>query len=166
VDVAQLVKDAAATVLPHARKRGVQVSCEPADLPRVTCDREKIRQCLINLANNAVKFTPQGGTVTLAAEKRGERIALAVRDTGIGIAEDHQKRIFETFYQVDGSSTREYGGAGLGLAIVKSYVEAHGGEVRVESAVGRGTTFTVVLPQRAATAAVARPSGPSEAATG
>jgi signal transduction histidine kinase len=80
-----------------------------------------------------------------------ERVALTVADTGIGIAAQHLPRVFDVFYQVDGSSTREYGGAGLGLAIVKSFVEAHGGEVTVESRVGQGTTFTLVLPLRAAT---------------
>jgi signal transduction histidine kinase len=92
-----------------------------------------------------------------------ERVALVVNDSGIGIAAPDLPRVFDVFYQVDSSSTREYGGAGLGLAIVKSYVEAHGGEVSVESAVGKGTTFTLVLPLRAAAAAVA-PSGAAQGA--
>jgi signal transduction histidine kinase len=146
VDVGQLMKDSVATVMPQARKKGLQLVCEPGDLPRITCDREKVRQCLINLVNNAVKFTPQNGTITVAAEPRGERLAVQVMDTGIGISEENQRKIFETFYQVDGSSTREYGGAGLGLAIVKSFVEAHGGEVRVSSQPDRGAVFTMLLP--------------------
>jgi len=153
VDAAQLMKDAASTVVPHARKKGIQLVCEPGDLPRITCDREKVRQCLINLANNAVKFTPAGGTITVAAEPRGDKLALLVRDTGIGIAEENIRKIFETFYQVDGSSTREYGGAGLGLAIVKSFVDAHAGEVQVTSEPGKGSTFTLVLPLQAANVA-------------
>jgi signal transduction histidine kinase len=153
VDAGQLMKDAASTVVPHARKKGIQLVCEPGDLPRLTCDREKVRQCLINLANNAVKFTPAGGTITVAAEPRGDKLAFLVRDTGIGIAEENIKKIFETFYQVDGSSTREYGGAGLGLAIVKSFVDAHAGEVQVTSEPGKGSTFTLVLPLQAATVA-------------
>jgi len=140
------MKDSVATVMPQARKKGLQLVCDPGDLPRITCDREKLRQCLINLVNNAVKFTPQNGTITVAAEPRGERLAVQVMDTGIGISEENQHRIFETFYQVDGSSTREYGGAGLGLAIVKSFVEAHGGEVRVSSQPERGAVFTMLLP--------------------
>ncbi len=146
VDVGQLMKDSVATVMPQARKKGLQLVCDPGDLPRITCDREKLRQCLINLVNNAVKFTPQNGTITVAAEHRGERLAVQVMDTGIGISEDNQHKIFETFYQVDGSSTREYGGAGLGLAIVKSFVEAHGGEVKVSSKPDRGAVFTMLLP--------------------
>ncbi len=149
VDVAQLLRDAAATVLPAARKKKVQVVCEPGQLPGLHADREKLRQCLINLASNAVKFTPAGGTVTVSAEVLpGEKLALRVADTGIGIAAEHLKRIFDVFYQVDGSTTREYGGAGLGLAIVKSFVEAHGGETKVTSTPGKGSSFTLVLPLR------------------
>jgi signal transduction histidine kinase len=146
VDVGQLMKDAVATVMPHARKKGLQLVCEPGELPRITCDREKVRQCLINLANNAVKFTPASGTIAVSAEVLDGRMALHVKDTGIGISADNQKKIFETFYQVDGSSTREYGGAGLGLAIVKSFVEAHAGEIRVSSKPDEGATFTILLP--------------------
>jgi signal transduction histidine kinase len=165
VEVGQLMKDAVATVMPHARKKGLSLVCEPGELPRITCDREKVRQCLINLVNNSVKFTPANGTITLAAEQKGERIALYVRDTGIGISEDHQRRIFETFYQVDGSSTREYGGAGLGLAIVKSFVEAHGGEVQVASQPEKGATFTLLLPLRhAVVPGAGRSAAPASAA--
>jgi signal transduction histidine kinase len=85
--------------------------------------------------------------VTVTAEALpGERMALRVSDTGIGIPAEHLDRIFDVFYQVDGSTTREYGGAGLGLAIVKSFAEAHGGEVKVTSAPGQGSTFSMVLP--------------------
>jgi signal transduction histidine kinase len=166
VDVGQVMRDAVATVMPLARKKGLKVTWEPSPLPRIYCDREKIRQCLINLVNNAVKFTQAGGQVTLEARPLpGDRVGLVVTDTGIGIGTDHLPRVFDVFYQVDSSSTREYGGAGLGLAIVKSYVDAHGGEVKVQSALGKGTAFTVVLPLRAAAGAVTGP-GASQAATG
>jgi len=149
VDVGQLLKDAVATVLPLARKKGLKVSCEPAPALRLTGDREKLRQCLINLASNAVKFTPAGGTLTVYSEVLpGEKVALRVTDTGIGIADEHLDRIFDVFYQVDGSSTREYGGAGLGLAIVKSFAEAHGGQITASSRPGAGSTFSLVLPLR------------------
>ncbi len=167
VDVAQLLRDAAATVLPTARKRKLQVVCEPGELPRLHADREKLRQCLINLASNAVKFTPAGGVVTVSAEVlAGDRLALRVTDTGIGIPAEHLNRVFDVFFQVDGSTTREYGGAGLGLAIVKSFVEAHGGEVMVASVPGQGSTFSLVLPVRqrpepaVTPVADARPVGP------
>jgi len=155
VDVATVMRDAVATVMPLARKKGLRLTWQPAALPRVQCDREKIRQCLINLVNNAVKFTPAGGAVTVEARQlSGDRVGLSVTDTGIGISPQHLPRVFDVFYQVDGSSTREFGGAGLGLAIVKSYVEAHGGEVSVESTVGKCTTFTLVLPVEARGTAV------------
>ena len=151
VDVSQLMRDAVATVLPLARKKGLKVGCEPSTLPRLHCDREKLRQCLVNLCSNAVKFTPAGGTITVSAEPVGDsRIAIHVADTGIGIAEEHLGRVFDVFYQVDGSSTREYGGAGLGLAIVKSFVEAHGGDIAVRSSPGAGSTFSMRLPLRPA----------------
>jgi two-component system, NarL family, sensor histidine kinase BarA len=174
VELGQLLRDAVSTVLPHARKKSVTLVCEPAaGLPRLHCDREKIRQCLINLVSNAVKFTPSGGTVSVGAEPTGaDRVGLWVKDTGIGIPEEHQRKVFEVFYQVDGSSTREYGGAGLGLAIVKSFAEAHGGEVLVRSAQDQGSTFTLVLPlapapaQARSPAAVASQPASQPAATG
>jgi signal transduction histidine kinase len=168
VDPAQIMRDAVATILPLARKRGLKVSCEPGTLPRVHCDREKVRQCLVNLCSNAVKFTQAGGTITVSAEPAaGERLALRVADTGIGIAEEHLARVFDVFYQVDGTSTREYGGAGLGLAIVKSFIEAHGGEVQVRSQPGAGSTFSVVLPLRPTVVAPAvTPSAPLPAVGG
>ncbi|HET9594596.1 MAG TPA: ATP-binding protein [Anaeromyxobacteraceae bacterium] len=158
VDLAQVMRDAVSTVLPHGRKKGLTFGVEAApSVPKVFCDREKVRQCLINLVSNAVKFTPAGGTVTLAArEAPGGRVEVSVIDTGIGIPPEHLSKVWDVFYQVDGSSTREYGGAGLGLAIVKSFVEAHGGEVHVLSQPSRGSTFSLVLPVRA---------GPTRAAT-
>jgi signal transduction histidine kinase len=161
VDAAQVMRDAVATVLPLARKKGIKVSCEPGTIPRFQADRDKVRQCLVNLCSNAVKFTQAGGSITVSAESLpAERIALHVTDTGIGISEEHVDRVFDVFYQVDGSSTREYGGAGLGLAIVKSFVEAHGGEVSVRSKVGQGSVFTLVLPVRAAPTVAVTPTGP------
>jgi two-component system, NarL family, sensor histidine kinase BarA len=148
VDAGQVMRDAVATVLPLARKKGLRVTCEPPSIPRIQADRDKLRQCLVNLCSNAVKFTQAGGTITVAAEpaEGGERVAIRVADNGIGIAEEHLEKVFDVFYQVDGSSTREYGGAGLGLAIVKSFVEAHGGEVQVRSSPGTGSVFIMMLP--------------------
>jgi signal transduction histidine kinase len=148
-DPSQLMRDAVATILPLARKKGIRVACEPGDLPRIHCDREKLRQCLVNLCQNAVKFTPSGGSITVgAAPEPGDRLGIRVQDTGIGIPVEHRERVFDVFYQVDGSSTREYGGAGLGLAIVKSFVEAHGGKVTVDAREGGGSVFTLLLPIR------------------
>jgi signal transduction histidine kinase len=167
VDVGQLMRDAVATVLPLARKKGLKVACEPGEIPRLLCDRDKLRQCLVNLCSNAVKFTPAGGSILVSGEVLpGERLAIRVVDTGIGIAEEHLGKVFDVFYQVDGSSTREYGGAGLGLAIVKSFVDAHGGEVSVRSTPGHGSTFSLVLPLRPVVAPALTPWPPPSAVRG
>ncbi|MGZ6131949.1 MAG: sensor histidine kinase [Myxococcaceae bacterium] len=116
-------------------------------------DREKLRQVMVNLLSNAVKFTPKGGWVQVLVtevkfqpELDAEGWHFVVQDSGVGIPSDQLEKIFQSFYQVDNSSTREFGGAGLGLAIVKSYVEGHGGVVRVQSELGQGSRFEVVLP--------------------
>ncbi len=166
VEPAQIMRDAVATLLPLARKKGLKVACEPGVVPRLVADRDKLRQCLVNLCSNAVKFTPAGGTVTVRGEMLpGERLAMHVADTGIGISEEHLAKVWDVFYQVDGSSTREYGGAGLGLAIVKSFIEAHGGEVQVRSTANHGSTFSLVLPLRPASAPAITPA-PASAAAG
>jgi signal transduction histidine kinase len=160
VDAGQIMRDAVATVLPLARKKGLRVACEPPSIPRIQADRDKLRQCLVNLCSNAVKFTPAGGNITVSARAVDEeRIAIHVADTGIGISEENVGRVFDVFFQVDGSSTREYGGAGLGLAIVKSFVEAHGGEVTVASSPGTGSVFTMTLPVNARGAPAITPNG-------
>ena len=160
IDAGQVMRDAVATVLPLSRKRGLKMVCEPPAVPRIHADRDKLRQCLVNLCSNAVKFTPAGGKITVSAQTApGDRVAIHVTDNGIGIAEEHLERVFDVFYQVDGSSTREYGGAGLGLAIVKSFVEAHGGAVSVRSRPGEGSTFTVLLPVNPSPGPALTPSG-------
>lgn len=116
------------------------------DLPPVWADSIRLRRVLDNLLSNAVKFTPAGGTVTLRIWHKDASVILQVSDTGIGIPPQEQERIFDRFYQVDGSSQRRYSGVGLGLALVRELVEALGGEVDVESEPGRGATFTVILP--------------------
>ena len=169
LDPVDLLRDAVSTVLPNARKKGLTVTADVGALPRVRWDREKIRQAVVNLLSNAVKFTPEGGRVTLRVEPGGaDRLAISVEDSGIGIPDEHLPFVFDAFYQVDGSSTREFGGAGLGLASVRSFAEAHGGKVAVRSRHGAGSTFTITLPLRAAAAAqvsagsptpIPRPSG-------
>src|SRR5262249_54734587 len=106
----------------------------------------KVKQILLNLLSNAVKFTPDGGRVTVAATPRDGLIAIAVRDTGIGIAPEDQAAVFEEFRQVGGDAARKQEGTGLGLALAKRFVERHGGRIGVESQVGQGSTFTFTLP--------------------
>ncbi len=110
-------------------------------------DERKIRQVLLNLLSNAVKFTPEGGRVTVTAKPGDGVVEISVGDTGIGIAPEHQEAIFEEFRQV-GNHARKREGTGLGLTLAKKFVELHGGRIRVESEVGKGSTFTVTLPVR------------------
>jgi signal transduction histidine kinase len=119
-----------------------------ADLPVLRTDRGKLGQILLNLLANAIKFTPEGGRITLSARCAGEAVELTVADTGIGIPERELGRIFDEFHQVDGSSSRTYGGAGLGLALVRTLARMLQGDVSVESTEGKGSTFTVRLPVR------------------
>ena len=118
-----------------------------SDVPALFADQNKLKQILINLLSNAVKFT-ETGTVTVAVERRGETIAIAVTDTGIGIPQAAQAVIFEEFRQADSSTTRQYGGTGLGLAISRHLAQLMGGDIAVDSTVGEGSTFTLTLPAR------------------
>lgn len=132
-------------------KRSVQFQIDiPDDLPLVVGDKDKIYQVLENLTINAIKFTESGGTITIGARPivtKEETLArITVSDTGIGIPEPALQRIFDRFYQVDGTSKRKYGGMGLGLAIAKSIIDAHKGKIEVASRVGEGTTFIITLP--------------------
>ncbi|MDQ3036404.1 MAG: ATP-binding protein [Myxococcota bacterium] len=163
-----LIEDLAKTVLPQAAKKGVKIEVELGEgLEPVAIDSVRLKQVLFNLAENAIKFTPQGGVVRFAArvtemvddDDAGgglglvlmaaprRALELSVADSGMGIPRSEQRKIFDAFYQVDGSSTREHGGTGLGLSIVKRLVEAHGGVVTVESELGQGATFRVTIPE-------------------
>ena len=110
-------------------------------------DRERLRQVMVNLIDNAIKYTDAGGRVGISCRPAADRCEISVQDTGCGIPREHLSRIFERFYRVDRDRSRDVGGTGLGLAIVKHIVEAHGGTMRVESVVGEGSTFTFSLKQ-------------------
>jgi signal transduction histidine kinase len=178
VALGEVLDQVGSTLLPAAKRKGVALEIGVANrLPTIRGDAERLRQVFLNLAENAVKFTPTGGTVTLIATSdssgsepeddvgyvlfaaRPTAVIVRVEDTGIGIAEAERARIFDAFYQVDGSSTREHGGTGLGLSIVKRLVEMHGGTIAVDAnheqqapvldAQGRrmpGTVFSVRFP--------------------
>ncbi|MFQ6101039.1 MAG: ATP-binding protein [Anaerolineae bacterium] len=120
----------------------------PDDIPRVFADPRRLMHVFDNLLSNAIKYSPDGSTVTLSMKEVGNAIQVAVKDEGIGIPEEAQAHIFERFYQVDSARPRRSGSFGLGLAIVKEVVEAHGGEVWVESEIGQGSTFYFTLPKR------------------
>jgi two-component system sensor histidine kinase BarA len=165
VDPRALLSDVGSTIVPNANRRNVALDIEVADdTPKIWGDPVRLQQIVLNLADNAMKFSAEGGTVVLRAEP-GELdaggpgglgaalftasrpgVVLTVRDTGMGIPEENLTRIFDAFYQVDAGTTRAHGGAGLGLSIVKQLVDSHDGKIEVTSTLGEGTIFTVTLP--------------------
>jgi two-component system, OmpR family, phosphate regulon sensor histidine kinase PhoR len=145
--VRETVAQAEAVIRPAAAARSQTLAIDiPAGLPDALADRDRLAQVLINLLDNAVKFTPERGRVTVSASAAAGRVTLAVGDTGVGIPPADLGRIFERFYRVDRSRDRREGGTGLGLAIAKHLVQAMGGTIEVESRQGSGTTFRVTLP--------------------
>ena len=164
VAVSYLCSSSVPFVQAQAQAKGITLRLEvPDTLPDVLGDERRLRQVLINLLNNAVKFTPDGGTVTLAAQRleaqrEGEdpRLRLTVSDTGIGIAPADLDQLFQPFVQIDSTLNRQYSGTGLGLALVKRMVDLQGGQVQVRSTVGVGSHFSVDLP---ATVHAAAPVG-------
>ncbi|MDC3960184.1 PocR ligand-binding domain-containing protein [Polyangium jinanense] len=172
VAIGVVLAEAASTVAPVATKKGVTLTVDaPGDLPLVLGDPERLRQVFVNLGENAIKFTPPGGTVQMVARQMAteadvsdepgmvllaplrQMVEVRVADTGIGIPEAERDKVFDPFYQVDQSSTREHGGTGLGLSIVKRLVEAHHGTVHIEGHEPTGAVFVVRLP-------ASRPSAP------
>jgi signal transduction histidine kinase len=167
--LAELLGEVVSSLLPAARKKSVDIAVGDIDgaVARIFADPTKLRQSVLNLADNALKFTPPGGTIRLSARlvtdsasasddddgvglallaPARNMVELRVADTGIGIPLAEREKIFQAFYQVDSSSTREYGGTGLGLAIVKRLVEAHQGSVRVEDNQPNGAVVVITLP--------------------
>ncbi|RLC76621.1 MAG: hypothetical protein DRJ03_15145 [Chloroflexi bacterium] len=147
VNLADLVREPLADFQAIAEQVQLTLTAQVAPgLPPVWGDPFRLRQVVDNLLDNAIKFTPAGGHITARLRREQEGVLLEVTDTGIGIPPDRLERVFERFYQVDGSTTRRYGGTGLGLALVKEVVEAHRGRVGVESREGVGSVFVVWLP--------------------
>jgi two-component system phosphate regulon sensor histidine kinase PhoR len=159
----RVIEEAAELMVEQARGRGVALEVKPvAELVELTADRDRLHQVMINLIDNALKYTPRGGTVTVAARPLGEQVngtgaaggqlpqlpgvAFSVADTGEGIPAAHIPRLTERFYRVDRARSRELGGTGLGLAIVKHIVQLHRGTLKIESRVREGTTVTVWIP--------------------
>jgi len=147
MDLEPLLRDTLRTIEPLSAQKRQQVRLEcPPLLPRVEIDEDLIRQVLLNLVNNAVKYTPEGGTVTVLASEDAATVRVAVTDTGPGIPADELHRIFRQFYRASGASEAAEG-AGLGLSIVKNIIDLHGGHIDVASEPGRGSTFAVHLPK-------------------
>jgi len=142
-----LLESAVMKYQPRARSAGITLKADiPYRMPSVFADSKRTSQIIRNLISNAIKYTPAGGSVTVTAAAHLKHIEVRVTDTGTGIAPEHLPYIFERFYRVDPSRSRDTGGAGLGLAIVKHLVEAQAGVIRVHSEVGKGSTFTFTLP--------------------
>jgi signal transduction histidine kinase len=146
VDLAEVVRRAVAEALPRAEARGIAVEVDVPDAARVAGVPADIDAVVANLVSNAVKYNRDGGRLEVRIVPREGTQVLTVRDSGIGIPQQDLGRVFERFYRVDTARSRATGGTGLGLSIVRHAVERHGGSVRVESLLGEGTTFTVVLP--------------------
>jgi signal transduction histidine kinase len=164
VAVEKLLSEVASTLEPKARKKSITIDCSVSPtLPPAQGDSERLRQVFVNLVDNAIKFSPEGGTIravaTLASpanrdaeagfsllEPQRRMVEVRVIDSGIGIPEEERGKIFDAFYQIDSSSTREHEGTGLGLSIVKRLVDAHGGKVLVTANEPTGVVFSVLLP--------------------
>ena len=145
-DLDELVREAVEAARPVAAEHDVELIFE-ADRPaELVGDRARLAQILDNLIANAIKFTPPGGKVEVRTFVAGDSVVVEVADTGIGISADDQARLFQRFFRAEGAILGAIDGTGLGLAIVKAIVDAHGGELAVESVAGRGTTFRIGLP--------------------
>ncbi len=145
LDFAEVVEEVTRDMGALAEMRGVELAakCERSEIHG---DVQRLRQLVVILADNALKYTPAGGSVNVSCKRSGRKVELRVTDTGPGIAPEHQKRIFDRFYRVDEARKRAAGGSGLGLAIAKWIVEAHHGRISVESTAGKGAAFVVRLP--------------------
>ena len=149
IDISYLCNASLELIKEQASEKNIQLNSQiETGLGCVELDERRIKQVLINLLNNAVKFTPDGGEVTLRVwgEPQEERIIFRVTDTGIGIKPENMNKLFESFVQIESRLSRRYGGTGLGLALVKNIIELHGGSISVTSEVNKGSQFTVIIP--------------------
>jgi two-component system phosphate regulon sensor histidine kinase PhoR len=147
VGVSQFVESCVETARRPAAERDLRISVNLSNrLPDIAADRRRLAEVLQNLLDNAIQYTPPGGQIMLSASANGSEVTFTVSDTGIGIPQTDQPRIFERFYRVDVARSREVGGTGLGLAIAKHLVEVHGGRIWVESEVGQGSQFHFTVP--------------------
>jgi signal transduction histidine kinase len=146
VDLGALIGTAAAAFQPLAADKGIELSTAAADDVAVHGDREQLRQVIVILLDNALRYTADGGRVHVQARREGGNGIVTVHDTGIGIGQEELERVFERFYRADEARNRQSGGAGLGLAIARELVMRHGGRISVESTEGAGSTFTIQLP--------------------
>ena len=147
-DFTELCIGAVHALQPAAEKNRLTLTMDVAKDVTLQGDESKLGQVIYNLIDNAIKYTPEGGSVHVTMKADGRNAVFAVRDTGVGIPEEDAKHIFDRFYRVDKARSRETGGTGLGLSIVRQMVQLHRGEIKVDSTFGKGSTFTVTLPLR------------------
>jgi heavy metal sensor kinase len=145
-DLASLAGETAGQMSLLAEDKGITITTETASNVMMLGDRSRMKQVIVNVLDNAIKFTGDGGNVHISVERVGGMVELRVADNGVGIPVEAQSRVFDRFFRVDSARSRDNGGAGLGLAIVKSICLAHGGEVCLNSVPGEGTIFTIKLP--------------------
>jgi signal transduction histidine kinase len=146
LDLAGIVRQAVEEAMPRAQAKGVTLTCNAEDLPKLTADKGRMFQLLDNLVSNAVKFTPEGGSVAVRVTREEDGACVEVADTGIGIARADLDRLFERFFRASTARDEQIPGTGLGLYIARAIVEAHGGSIHVTSERGAGTTFRAELP--------------------
>jgi two-component system phosphate regulon sensor histidine kinase PhoR len=147
LDPVSVIRRAINVIENQAKVKSISLKLKlPPETPKIKADETRISQVIINLLDNAIKYTPENGLVTISAHVVGNTLQIDVADTGIGISEKDLPRIFERFYRVDRARSRELGGTGLGLSIVKHIVQAHAGQVWVKSELGRGSTFSFTIP--------------------
>lgn len=147
VDIKRIIEQAVETFKTRADDKAIILGTDlEEDLPIVEVNADRIDQVFANLLDNALKFTPEGGKITISARKIEEKIEVSVEDTGVGLSEENRQHIFDQFYQTEDTLSRKTGGTGLGLSIVKQLVEAHGGRISLESELGKGTRFFFTLP--------------------
>ncbi len=148
LDFTDLCNGVVHSLQPAAEKAGLTLDASIAKAVSLYGDESKLSQVVYNLIDNAIKYTPEGGVITVTMKADGRNVVFAVKDTGVGIPPEDAKHIFDRFYRVDKARSRETGGTGLGLSIVRQMVQLHRGEVTVDSQPGKGSTFTVTLPVR------------------
>jgi len=148
IEIGPVIKRSAGVLEKLAREKSIKVEADiPSGLPNVLADENRLSQVFLNLLDNAVKYTPDGGSVKISVLPRDKYLQVDISDTGIGIPQDDLPRIFERFYRVDKARSRQLGGTGLGLSIVKHIVQGHDGQVWVKSEPGRGSTFSFTIPK-------------------
>ena len=147
VQICENINRVVTMFLPQAHEKSIELVTDiPSQLPLIHGDSDMLTQVLINIVDNAIKYTPAGGEIRIRAMDQGKDVKIIVEDTGVGIPQENLPRVFERFYRVDQARSRELGGIGVGLAIVKHIIKAHGGKISAQSKVGEGSIFSFTLP--------------------